>query len=483
MLKNYSHYSAQAFRLHTFFMGNKKFCLASGGGGCGKSFAIASWLKNSGLDSTEYVFVAPTGKAVSVAEEKGMHGRTIHSYFKLLNNDTHHNIDRHIISKWGSFDKYTVEMKKELFDKKVIIIDEISMVNNQMLNFILELIQQVAPSAKIILSGDYHQLGAVIPNAKRENNPGIDESLGLVFDMINSGGVDVIDFNTRYRSNDEVYNEWLHNLRHMMDPSLRDVEKLATAIESFFNVHQNNVPENIETHLTYLCYTNAKVKEINDHILNILNGNQLPKISKAIIYVDDVRHTTIGDVRNSNAQQILREMQFVEQVPIVVGATVLFLTNGEKYRNGDSGTIYEIKGSSVVVKKHSPAGNYMVEIDKHKYESSPYEKSIGLNVTVTQWPFTLAYARSIHKSQGDGFTDLHLDFTEFLDNKNLTKYDKWRLLYVCISRVKDPSKVWIGRASLDKLRANRKLLSDIDFDKLSLNFSKADKQKYIPRNV
>jgi ATP-dependent exoDNAse (exonuclease V) alpha subunit len=130
-------------------MGNKKFCLASGGGGCGKSFAIASWLKNSGLDSTEYVFVAPTGKAVSVAEEKGMHGRTIHSYFKLLNNDTHHNIDRHIISKWGSFDKYTVEMKKELFDKKVIIIDEISMVNNQMLNFILELIQQVAPVQRL----------------------------------------------------------------------------------------------------------------------------------------------------------------------------------------------------------------------------------------------------------------------------------------------------------------------------------------------
>ena len=110
---------------------------------------------------------------------------------------------------------------------------------------------------------------------------------------------------------------------------------------------------------------------------------------------------------------------------------------------------------------------------------------MGLDIKVTQWPFALSYARSIHKAQGDGFTNLHLDFSEFLDNKNLTRMDKWRLLYVCISRVQDPSKVWIGRASLDKLRLNRKLLSTIDFDKLSLNYYHPDVAKpiYIPRNV
>lgn len=485
MFKNYS-CSSQAFRLHSFFIGEKKFACLNGGGGCGKSYAIAAWLENSGLDKTEYVFVAPTGKAVSVAEEKGMNGRTIHSYFKLLNNDTFNNIDRHISLKWGSVIKYTAEIQKELVGKKVIIIDEISMVNNQMLEFILELIMKVAPGAKIILAGDYHQLGAVIPNSKRENNPDIDESLDFVFDLIKSGDVDVIDFNTRYRSADETYNEWLHNLRHMTDPSLRDVEKLANSIQSFFNVHDANVPEDVENTLTYLCHTNARVKEINDHILGNVTGNKTPQWVRAQMVVNDVPYSNLDDVkrRDMNAYQILKEMQFVEEVPLVEGAKILFLTNQmEEYRNGEEGTIQEIKGSTVKIMKHTPYGDFPIEIEKHKYESDLNDKEMGLDIKVTQWPFTLGYARSTHKAQGDGFLKMHLDFTEILDNKGMTSTDKWRLIYVQLSRVIDPKQVWISTHSLEKLRSNRRLLHNINFDRLSLNYFHSDvaKPKYIPR--
>jgi ATP-dependent exoDNAse (exonuclease V) alpha subunit len=484
MLLNYN-LAPQVFSLHAFYTGPKTFAILRGGGGYGKTYVLSQWLFNSGLKQNEYVFVAPTGKAVSVGEEKGMSGSTIHSFFKILNNDTFVALDRHITLRWGSFEKFKVDIKKEIYDKKVIIIDEVSMVNNELLDFVIGVILGLVPKMKIILSGDYHQLPAVITNNKRMENPDLDESIHYVQNLINSGEVEVIDFLTRYRSADEEYNVWLHDFQNMANPSFRNVDLLADNLEKFFNVHENNVPEEVETSLTYLCYTNAKVKEINDHILSILNGNLKPKISNAIIYVNEDRFKTISEIRDSAVQQILREMQFDEEVPLVVGANILFLTNGEHYRNGDGGSIYEIKRDSVIVMKRSPIGDYMIEIEKHKYESSPYEKSLGLDIRVTQWPFALSYARSIHKAQGDGFTDLHLDFTEFLDNKNLTRHDKWRLLYVCLSRIQDPSKVWIGRASLDKLRLSRKLLSDIDFDRLSLNFYKSDVSKpiYVPRNV
>ena len=431
MLLNYN-CPPQVFRLQAFYTGNKSFAMLRGGGGYGKTYTVAKWLESSGIKQSEYVFVAPTGKAVSVAEEKGIFGSTVHSFFKILNNDTFISLERHIALRFGSIEKFKSEVKKEIYDKKVIIIDEVSMINNELLEFILDLILSLVPKMKIVLSGDYHQLPAVITDSKREGNPDLDESIDFVTELIYSGRVDVIDFDTRFRSENEEYNEWLHNLQNMKDESYRDIEKLASKLEYFFNVHENNVPEELETSLVYLCYTNAKVRETNDHILSLLNNNEKPKISSARIEVNEERFPTIASIRDSSVQQILKEMQFDEEVPLVVGSNILFLTNGEQYRNGDSGTIYEIKRGSVIVKKQSPEGEYMVEIEKHKYESSPYEKSLGLNVVVTQWPFALSYARSIHKAQGDGFTDLHLDFTEFLDNKNLTRLDKWRLLYVSI---------------------------------------------------
>lgn len=490
MLLNYN-CPPQVFRLQAFYTGKKTFAILRGGGGYGKTYVVAKWLETSGIKKSEYIFVAPTGKAVSVAEEKGIFGSTIHSFFKILNNDTFVSLDRHITMKWGSVEKFKVDIRKEIYDKKVIIIDEVSMVNNELLDFIIDLILSVVPKMKIIIAGDYHQLPAVITDAKRMGNPDIDESIDFIMNLIKEGKVDVIDFDTRYRSDNEEYNEWLHNLQNMADESYRCVEALASKMEYFFNVHENNVPEEVESSLTYLCYTNAKVKEINDHLLSELPTTEPPVWHRAKIEINEVRYNTIEEVRRRDisAYQILREMQFDEDVPLVVGAKILFLTNGEnngeKYRNGDSGIIHEIKRNSVIVVKQSNAGDYKIEIEKHNYESTPYEKSMGLDIKVTQWPFALSYARSIHKAQGDGFTNLHLDFSEFLDNKNLTRMDKWRLLYVCISRVQDPSKVWIGRASLDKLRLNRKLLSTIDFDKLSLNYYHPDVAKpiYIPRNV
>lgn len=484
MLENYN-IPPQAFRLQAFYTGNKTFAFCRGGGGTGKTYTVAKWLETSGIKKSEYIFVAPTGKAVSVAEEKGIFGSTVHSFFKILNNDTLSSLDRHISMKWGSVEKFKADIKKEIYDKRVIIIDEVSMINNELLEFIIDLILNCVPTMKIVLAGDYHQLPAVITESKRLENPNIDESIDYVTSLIHAGLVDVIDFDTRYRSDNEEYNEWLHNLQNMTDESYRNVESLATKLEYFFNVHENNVPEHEEAALTYLCYTNAKVKEINDHLLSELVTPEPASWHRAKIEINEIRYNTLEDVRrrDSTAYQSLKEMQFDEEVPLAVGAKILFLTNGEnggeKYRNGDSGIIYRIKSGSVVVMKRSNAGDYLIEIEKHKYESSPYEKSMGLDIKVTQWPFSLAYARSIHKAQGDGFTNMHLDFTEFLDNKNLTRLDKWRLLYVCISRVKDPSHVWINRASLDKLRLQRNLLSSIDFDKLSLNYYKKEVTKPI----
>lgn len=441
-----------------------KFGFLRGAGGTGKTYAIAQTIQALGLNSSQYVFMGPTGKSVAVAEEKGLVGSTLHRFFKIQTNDSTEKLKRHINHKFRGIDGYYIEMRKELLGVKLVFIDEISMVNDQLLSHILEtLLECMSDDCKIFLSGDFNQLAPVV-NDKELVTP-----IQIIENIIKLEETGLVDFNTRFRSDNEEFNKFLHDLRA---GKLKKVNEISKSLRQFFNVYnQATYPKELEHSLTFLAHGNPKVKIINDALLDELEGDLMTHTRT--IKIDEFPEGS-KDIRDA----ILADFQMDDSVSFKVGSKVLFRVNNkdDQFKNGDEGIIEAIKERSVVVRKLRT--NTLIEVTKHLYKSTDLERQDGFIIEVEQWPFSLGNARTIHKSQGDGFEFLHLDF-DFLSYSNTET--KWALLYVCLSRIIDPSKVWISDISIKNLECQYNMFKNINYKKLGLFSTNEDIPEYEER--
>jgi len=461
-----------------------KYGFLKGSGGSGKTYSISEFIKHSKTKPYQYIFIGPTGKSVSVAEEKGLTGSTIHRFFGILNNNSKVEINKYIKSKYGSKSSYIKEMKHKLLEIKYIFIDEISMVNDQLLEHIIMTVEKAASkNIKLILAGDYHQIPPVIKTGEF-----LKSSLDTIVELISSREMKMVEFNTRYRSNNEFYNEFLFDLR---SGKYEDVKTVSNYLKHFFNVYKGKINENIKYKVTYLEHKNDVVRSINEELLEALPSPLV--ISKRKILVDEYKPEDI-ELRND----IIRDFQMDEELSFKVGAKILFRVNDMDgvFKNGDEGIIKKINTDSVIVEKFAFDGIIEILVKKHIYHTTELEHEQGVMIEIEQYPFSLGSARTIHKSQGDGFDFLHLNF-DFLDHGKMSNQAKWQMLYVCLSRVINPNNVYIEESSLKLLESKWYLLKhkgtevkndkkftyiNIDYKKLSLNFECGmDEERYLRR--
>jgi len=453
---------------------NKKYGFLDGAGGVGKSHAIATFIKSFELDD-QYVFLGPTGKSVSVAEEKGMNGSTLHRFFMIETNDTNDKIQKHLTLRFGTIEYYYAELKKKLIDIKILFIDEVSMINNHLLDFILTTMDIIAPNVMIWLAGDYHQLPPVIDATKVEY-VSVGNSIDMVRSAIIKRQMGVVKFITRYRSDNETYNEFLHDLRQGQYLNSVDV---ANWIAHFFNVWDDNIPlpKELLSKLTFLDQNADEVVRLNKKMLAELPGKVFKSTMKLLT---DKYPKNCFRERN----YIIDAFQLDNTLEFKIGSKILFRVNDQNgaYKNGDEGIVVDVKQKTVIIKKFSGDNEILLEISKHHYNSSLVDKANGYVIEAEQWPFSLGTARTIHKSQGDGFEWLHINL-KFLSYSYLEDDFKWRLMYVVLSRVIDPSKVWIPKSSIEILKNNRNFLKKVGWHKFSLNFESNDMeyQEYLPR--
>ena len=365
----------------------------TGKAGTGKTTFLNDFVRKT---HKKHIVVAPTGIAAINAG-----GVTIHSMFGLplrtflpTTDRVDSNLANNIADLMPHF-KYRKDKLKLLREIEMIIIDEVSMLRADvldMMDFSLRHVrrnQQKFGGVQMLFIGDLYQLPPVVrdENVLRQyyDSPFFFDSYALKeLPLI------TLELTTVYRQKDEKFLEILNEIR---DGAVGDID--------FDTLNGRYLPdfEPKDEPYVYLTSHNRMADEINRKKLAELPG-------KARFYDAEI-------IGNFNENQFPND----EILELKVGAQIMFIRNdasGEKrYFNGKLAEIVEVdeKEISVIIDGEDEIFKLKKETWEQKRYSLGEDKSIQEEVlgSFKQYPIRLAWAVTIHKSQGLTFDRLIID--------------------------------------------------------------------------
>ncbi|RUM69976.1 MAG: helicase [Sulfurovum sp.] len=362
----------------------------TGSAGTGKTYLLnlyTQYLKERRVYPT---IVAPTGIAAS-----HLGGQTIHSFFAL---GIRESIDEGYVESLME-KKY---LKTRFSKLKLLIIDEISMVSPALfssMDLVLRGFKGLdAPfgGVQVIISGDFFQLPPVSKEPK-------DKRFAWQSPSWKALELQTCYLEEKFRQDDNRLIEVLDDIRS------GDIsDKTNKALKARMNVSLSS-----ESKITQLYTHNADVDRINLAELDKLEGEE-----KLFVYESK------GSAKNID--KIFKSSLVLEELRLKKGALVIFIKNSPEgeYVNGTTG----------IVQSFSPIDKMPIVITtdgkkiKLEREEWSLENDSGkVTATVTQVPLRLAWAITIHKSQG-----MTLDAAQI----DLSKTFEVGQGYVALSRIK-----------------------------------------------
>ncbi|REC76109.1 AAA family ATPase [Chryseobacterium elymi] len=365
----------------------------TGKAGTGKTTFLNDFVKKT---RKKYIVVAPTGIAAINAG-----GVTIHSMFGLPLRTFLPTTDRidgslanNIADLMPHF-KYRKDKLKLLREVEVLIIDEVSMLRADvldMMDFSLRFIRrnnQRFGGVQMLFIGDLYQLPPVV---RDEHILKICYQSPFFFDSLAIKDIPLltIELTKVYRQSDEKFLDILNAIRDG-DVANINFEELNKRYDPDFNAGTESY--------VYLCSHNKMADEINQE-----------KLEEIDLTVKTYEAKLFGDFKEN---QFPNE-QFLE---LKVGAQVMFIRNditGEKkYFNGKLGEISALDDNEIKVVLDGSEREITVKREvweQKKYFLDP-EKNIKEEVlgSFEQFPIKLAWAVTIHKSQGLTFDNVIID--------------------------------------------------------------------------
>lgn len=330
--------------------------------------------------------LAPTGVAAL-----NIGGMTIHSFFGFPPSVT--------VKRALQEAKYQINDPK-FTELDALVIDEISMVRADMFDcmdvFLREVRQNPEPfgGVQLVMIGDLYQLSPVVSTSEklffaREYRSPYFFSSAVMQSMFFS--FVFLELEKVYRQSDDAFLSILNAIRtNAMLPE--HLNLLRSCVVSQIG--------RLEEGMVYLAGTNAQVDTINEQYLDELVGKQ--KIFTA---------KTTGEIG---------ERQFPTDglLALKVGAQVMFVNNDPDGRwvNGSLGKVVRFHKDYIVVRLFDEEGGEEVEVTPYTWKVSSYEYDTQAHKLTTavlgsfcQVPLTLAWAITIHKSQGKTFDKVVID--------------------------------------------------------------------------
>jgi len=361
-----------------------KCVFITGKAGTGKSTLLEYFRETT---KKQVVILAPTGVAAV-----NIKGQTVHSFFRFKPGIT----ETAAKKTAGRLLKHKdAEMYRKI---SAIVIDEISMVRADLLDCVDQFLRMVrrrkdAPfgGVKMIFIGDLYQLPPVVTSAEREIFSGHYESpyffSSKVFPQIQ---LELVELEKIYRQKDEKFIKILNSIRNN-SVTQQEISTLNSRYDPLF--------EPKDDFYIYLTAVNAKAAEINLTKLSALRGRE---------------YSFEGEISGEFDKGALPAEP---DLKLKIGAQVMLLNNDNMGRwiNGTIGKVAEIEDDCILVElpngETEDVGRNTWDLFKYTLDSKTNELSTQEIGSFTQFPLKLAWAITIHKSQGKTFDRLIFDLS------------------------------------------------------------------------
>lgn len=360
----------------------------------GKPGAGKSYLTNKYIDW----LLDNTSKKIEVCASTGIaalniKGKTLHSFLGIRSEEVSDEDIADIIQN-----QY---VDRRVRQTDILIIDEVSMVSSKLLDLTDIICRHIRGSdipfggIRVILVGDFFQL------------PPVKGEFAFKAKVWNNANFAVCYLTEQHRSNDSVFNDILSGIRTGV---ITDEHKKLLK-EHIYDV----LPDDIGVHVK-LDTHNQRVDEYNEMRLGRLT-------TPAKTY------TMTSSGTEAQVAMLKKSCQSPERLVLRAGARVIFTQNDKEQQwvNGTVGDVVEVKEGVVIV----DVNGERVEVETSRWElANGYGANKVISAYIEQFPLRLAWAITIHKSQGMTLDKAVIDLSRVFESGQG---------YVAISRLRSLS--------------------------------------------
>jgi ATP-dependent DNA helicase PIF1 len=414
-------------RVMDIIEGTREHVFVTGRAGTGKSTLLQEFVERT---NKSLVIAAPTGVAALTVG-----GQTIHSLFRLPIG---------LVTDHTKFYPLSDDARVLLRKIDTVVIDEISMVRCDLLDGLDRRLRATRGrknepfgGVQVVMFGDPYQLPPVLKDGPEKHYLMDNYSSAWFFDSKVWKEVTprVVELTDVKRQDEADFRDILDRMRNGAMTSadgavLNDIGA------------RRPIPEGTVT----LSTTNASANSINAKALRDLPGRSV---------------TAAAIIEGDFGGQLPAE----EALELKPGARVMFLRNdsateGSRWVNGTVGTVVKIDAAVHVALDSDPRNTVEVQPvqwEKIQYTYDPDTNRVEEDVMATfaQFPLRLAWAVTIHKSQGQTLESAVLDFGRgaFANGQAYVAFSRIRTLDgVFLSRTLQPSDIQVDRRVVEFMR-------------------------------
>ena len=380
----------------------RKNVFLTGGAGTGKSYTTKCIIENFYKSGKNVVALGSTGiSAVNIG------GITLHSFFRFGRINDINELAKHDKTQRNELK----ELYKVLSKLDLIIIDEISMVSAELMEMINYRLIQGNFKGRVMVVGDFYQL----PPVKKQDDGSL-MSFCYAFDST------------------AWYNLKFKNVELVISKRTSDIKFYSMLSRIRLGIIDDEIYQNLRSKITNVIPEDSIVLFGKNAQADMLNAKRLAQIPNPLISLKASGEIYDENLDKNAYERWVNSLNVLSDLQIKIDARIMFLSNKRgEYYNGEQGIIKELNsddGGNIVSISVLKDSGEMAQVEPFTYSLIEYERdgeSINerLRAEFTQFPLKLAYAITIHKSQGMSIDRLVCNLDNIFANGQL---------YVALSR-------------------------------------------------